>query len=253
MPAKPLRPSTSFAARDGHSPGSRRFPATRLSLLEGLAERDPERRRAAADLLVRVYWAPVAATLERRWQLVPQDVEDLTQEFFTEALARDWLLAYDPARARFRTFIRVCVDRFVANAIQARRRLKRGGGATHVPLDAAEFAATDAEVDERFRLEWVRSVFALALEALREQGRRENKTVPVATFEAYDVDDPPAGRPTYADLARRFGIPETTVANHLAWARRAFRGHVLDVLRSLAGSEAEYREDAQELLGIVIE
>jgi hypothetical protein len=40
------------------------------------------------------------------------------------------------------------------------------------------------------------------------------------------------------------------VTNHLAWARRAFRRHVLDVLRSLAGSDAEFREDARELLGV---
>jgi len=40
------------------------------------------------------------------------------------------------------------------------------------------------------------------------------------------------------------------VINHLAWARRRFRHHVLATLRSLAGSEAEYREDVRDLLGI---
>jgi hypothetical protein len=40
------------------------------------------------------------------------------------------------------------------------------------------------------------------------------------------------------------------VINHLAWARRRFRSHVLDVVRRLAGSDAEYREDVRDLLGI---
>ena len=55
--------------------------------------------------------------------------------------------------------------------------------------------------------------------------------------------------PRYADLASRFGVPVTQVANYLHWARNRFRGHVLETLRSLTGSEAEFREEARALLG----
>jgi hypothetical protein len=140
------------------------------------------------------------------------------------------------------------VDRFASNALQASSRLKRGGGAVIVPLDYDPGVATDDDVDERFRQEWVRSVFSLALDAFRREAAAAGKGVCVAVFEAYDVTE--EVRPSYRALADRFALPETTITNHLAWARRAFRGHVLTVLRSLAGSDAEYREDAQELLGI---
>ena len=231
----------------------RDFPATRVSIISALADTDAETRRAAADLLARAYWGPIAARLRTRWHLEPADAEDLTQEFFADALAKDWLVRYDPSRARFRTFLRTCLDRFAANALQASRRLKRGGSVVMVALDDVDAvqAADDADADALFRQEWVRSVFSLALDALRADAAASGKSTHVQLFEAYDVLDVPDGaRPSYRALGAQFGLTETAVTNHLAWARRAFRKHVLDVLRALAGNDAEYREDAQELLGV---
>ena len=230
---------------------ARDFPITRVSVIEALASGDPEARRAAADLVARAYWLPIAATLRTRWRLEPADAEDLTQEFLAEALFKEWLARYDPAKARFRTFLRMCLDRFAANALESSRRLKRGGGATIVSLDDdLAPGESDVDADDRFRQEWVRSVFSLALTALREEALNVGKEVHAAIFEAYDVADADGERPSYRDLAERFSLPETTVTNHLAWARRSFRRQVLSVLRSLAGSDAEYRQDVQELLGI---
>jgi DNA-directed RNA polymerase specialized sigma24 family protein len=229
----------------------RDFPATRISVIEALASHHPEERRAAADLLARAYWMPILARLRTRWQLELVDAEDLTQEFLAEAFVKEWLVRYDPAKARFRTFLRVCVDRFAIKAAQASSRQKRGGAAELLPLDDnAAYAAADAEADDHFRQEWVRSVFTLALDALRREATEAGKSLHFALFEEYDVADASPDRPTYRDLAEKHGVPETTVTNYLAWTRRAFRVHVLDVLRSLAGSEAEYRADVRELLGV---
>jgi RNA polymerase sigma factor (sigma-70 family) len=224
------------------------FPATRSSIIEALSATDPNRRRAAQDLLARAYWAPIATTLRTRWQMDDADAADLTQEFLAEALLKQWLSRYDPAKARFRTFLRVCVDRFAANAVQASQRLKRGGGAELLDLHDDIVADGNNDADERFRQEWVRSVFTMALDGLRAEAKTAGKDVHVAIFQAYDVDD--AERPSYRQLAERFTLPETTITNHLAWARRTFRQHVLQSLRALAGSDAEYRDDARDLLGI---
>ena len=65
------------------------------------------------------------------------------------------------------------------------------------------------------------------------------------------LDGPDAARgPSYAELAREMGIPETQVTNHLAWARREFRRLVLEALEEATGSEEEFRAEARQLLGI---
>jgi hypothetical protein len=97
----------------------------------------------------------------------------------------------------------------------------------------------------------VRSLFGLAVEALRRRCTEAGKDVHFALFERYDLDGPDAAaRSSYADLAREMGIPETQVTNHLAWARREFRRLVLEALEEATGSEEEFRTEARQLLGI---
>jgi hypothetical protein len=106
-------------------------------------------------------------------------------------------------------------------------------------------------MEEYFRREWVRSLFGLAVEALHRRCAEAGKSVPFALFERYDLDGPDAERgPSYAELAREMGIPETQVTNHLAWARREFRRLVLEALEEATGSEEEFRAEARQLLGI---
>lgn len=209
-------------------------------------------RRAAAELLSAAYWGPVVALLELRWRLHRSDAEDLAQDFFAAAFAKDWFARYDAAKGRFRTFLRTCVDRFASDAARAKARLKRGGGADEESLDAADTDLIGApdETDARIHDEWVRGVLAVALDAFRSEAQAAGKSTQVAIFVAYDVDDPPdAERPSYRSLAQRFGISETQVTNYLNWSRREYRRHVLDALRALAGNDAEFQEDARDLLG----
>lgn len=226
------------------------FPDTHLSVVQALGGADPELRARAAELVARTYRGPLLALLRWRWHLEPADAEDLVQEFLATALHKDWLVRFDPARGRFRTFLRVAADRFAANQRQAAHRVKRGGGVATVPLDGVAVAGADgdAEAERRFRDEWIRSVFALALERLAGEAEASDRGLHLVLFRAYDLADEP--RPTYRELGVAHALGETQVINHLAWARRRFRVHVLAVLRELAGSEAEYRDDVRDLLGI---
>src|SRR6476620_5328368 len=122
------------------------FPATRPSVVRSIGSVDPDVRRDAYDALVRQYWRPVYAYIRLRWHRDPVEAQDLTQEFFTRAFEKEYLEKYDPARARFRTFVRTCLDGFLANERQAATRLKRGGGVVLEPLD---FPSADAELARR--------------------------------------------------------------------------------------------------------
>lgn len=235
------------------------FPLTRRSVVRAAASADPDTRRRAFEALVAAYWRPVYKYLRLKWRLPGEDAEDLTQAFFARALEKGFFDRFDPARARFRTYLRICLDGFAANERRSALRHKRGGGVEHVSLD---FAAAEAELgrhgaeaggdmEEYFHREWVRSLFGLAVEALRQRCAATGKAVPFALFERYDLDGADAAaRPSYADLAREMAIPETQVTNHLAWARREFRRLVLEALEEATGSEEEFRAEARALLGI---
>jgi DNA-directed RNA polymerase specialized sigma24 family protein len=234
------------------------FPLTHGSLVRDLASADAGARGLAWDALVAAYWKPVYKYLRLRWGAANEDAKDLTQAFFAQALEKAFFAAFDPARARFRTFVRVCLDRFAANERRAATRLKRGGAGGLLSLDFAgaegelgrQIADPGADPDTLFRREWLRGLFALAVDDLRARCAAEARPVHFALFERYDLDGPDRpNAPTYAQLAAAFELPLTQVTNYLAWARRQFRACLLDRLRTATGGEAEYQEEVRALFG----
>lgn len=232
------------------------FPPTRLSVVERTRSENEETRRLAIGTLIEAYWKPVYKYLRLKWRLDPDDAADLTQEFFKTTLEKDVLGRYDAQRARFRTYLRLCVDGFASNVKKAEGRLKRGGGVLTVPLDfqSAEGElkrrepSVPADVDEMFYQEWVRAFFQRAVEDLRASSEASGRTTMFEVFGRYDLADP-TERPTYAELAQELGLTSTTVTNHLAAMRRQFRRHVLDRLRDLTTTEDEFGAEAKRLLG----
>jgi RNA polymerase sigma factor (sigma-70 family) len=244
-------------ARDSNIAGTGQFPATRWSMLEAARSEDGDSRRRALDTLISAYWKPVYKYIRLRWNRDHEQSKDLTQEFFTRLLEKDFLADYDPGRARLRTFLRTCVDGLVMNQDKAAHRLKRGGDQQVLSLDyeAADGEMAQIEVparedlDDFFAREFVRSLFAMAVEKLRQECNERGKATHFRLFERYDIDE--AGKHlTYDDVARQFGIRPTDVTNYLSWARREFRRIVLDRLREMTATEEEFRREARSLLGM---
>ena len=233
------------------------FPATHLSLVRRVRSSDADTRARAQDALAAVYWAPIYAHVRLTHRQEPADAEDLTQGFFVEALRRDLFARYEPGRARFRTFVRTCVDSYVANALRAERRVKRGGDATVLPIDVADVEdrltiddASQSDPDVVFHREWARSVLVTSLGRLRERYDALGRGLHLTLFDRYDIQAARDERPTYAELAAEYGIPATQVTNWLAATRRDFRALVLETIRDLSGSDEEFRAEARALLGI---
>jgi RNA polymerase sigma factor (sigma-70 family) len=223
-----------------------RFPATRLSVLEALGSTDRETRSRALGVVAEGYWRPVCAYIAARWQVDQADAEDLTQSFFTRALLVPLLERYDASRARFRTYLRLCVDGHVRNTRAAERRVRRGGDMTAVPLTGQE-----PEPEQIFEREWVRAVLADALRAMRLQFAAKRREIVYQVFVRYDVDGADAAvRPTYAELAAEFDVPVSQITNYLAAARKALRLAVLDRLRTLTATQEELRRETAALLGV---
>jgi RNA polymerase sigma factor (sigma-70 family) len=216
------------------------FPETRRSAFVRLHEEDETVRRQSYEAIITAYWPPVHAYLTHRWHETDADADDLTQAFFAKALETGTLVAYDPGKATFRTYLRTCLDRFVINARkQAIRRQT-------TPLDF-DVPGFECSPDELFHREWVRSLFGLAIGDLRAK----HDDIRFRVFERYDLNDAEA-RPTYTDLAAEFGTTTQHITNYLASARRDFRRALLARLRDLTASEREYRSDARAVLGVEV-
>jgi DNA-directed RNA polymerase specialized sigma24 family protein len=233
------------------------FPATRLSVVERIRSGDEETRRIALAAVIEAYWKPAYKYLRVKWSLDPDAAADLAQEFFTATLEKDVIERYDPARARFRTYLRLCLDGFASNARKAEGRLKRGGGVTIVPLDfetaegelRSHEPAVNADVDELFYREWVRALLERSVADLKSHAEHSGRPIMFEVFARYDLIEDTEARPTYTEIARALNLTAATVTNHLAAMRREFRRIVLERLRELTSSDEEWEAEAARLLG----
>lgn len=237
-------------------PGGR-FPTTHRSAILGVRSQDAVERERSFATLVSAYWKPVYKFIRIRWRKSNEDAKDLTQAFFLQVLEKESLRPYDPARGRFRTFLRTCLDGFLSNQQKAAGRLKRGGDQIFLSLD---FETAEGELEPReipssedmeayFDQEWIRGLLGLALQTLETECKSQAREETFRLFERYDLEDSPSEGLTYRDLAQEFGLKVTDVTNHLAWARRQFRRILLDTLREITASEEEFRLESRLLLG----
>jgi DNA-directed RNA polymerase specialized sigma24 family protein len=233
------------------------FPVTRHSIVAAIRSQHADVRRSAFDALVTAYWKPVFKYVRLKWHASPDDAADLTQGFFLRAFEKEFFAGFDPARARFRTFLRTCLDGYMANARKAEARLKRGGAVTLVPIDFDEaerelrLQAGNAidDFDAYFHREWLRGLFAVAAVRLRDACAARRRPERFTVFEQYDLAGDAAARPTYADLARHLGLSTIDVTNELAAARREFRRFVLEALREQCATDEEFDAESRALGG----
>jgi RNA polymerase sigma factor (sigma-70 family) len=235
--------------------GAGMFPSTRRSAVMSIGSDDPVERARSFDVLVRAYWKPVYKYVRMRWKSSPDQARDLTQGLFARAFEKQYFSTYDPSRARFRTFLKTCLDRYVMEQNRAEQRIKRGGDVIRVSLDfdvaeseLGQSNSTPDDTDTYFEREWMRALLGAAVDSLHANCERDGKVVHFACFERL-VLDPAVPKPTYRDIANALNIKVTDVTNHLAWARRSFRGIVLDQLREITSSDEEFRAEARLVLG----
>jgi RNA polymerase sigma factor (sigma-70 family) len=233
-----------------------KFPVTNHSAIVDARSDDQVVRRRAFATILASYWKPVYKYVRLKWQADNEDAKDLTQGFFTNAFEKNHFASYDPRKASFQTFLRTCLDGFVANERKAGRRLKRGGDLNHYQLDfvsaedeLAVHATTTLSPEDYFHREWVRWMFTLAVEALRRRCDESGRAVHFQLFERYDLSDDEAGV-SYASLGKEFGLEPATVNNYLASVRRDFRRIVLEKLREITATDQEFRTEARSLLGV---
>jgi len=157
------------------------FPDTRWTLIFEAACTQTAEGLSALDQLCRRYWEPLNSYARCRGYS-PADADDITQAFFSRLLENKMHAKATPERGRFRTFLLMMMQSFIANDLRAATRQKRGGGAVHETIDDhADSVATTQTPETLFEQKWAQAVLATAITQLdheyRAKGRAERFAV----------------------------------------------------------------------------
>lgn len=161
--------------RNALGEGAEQFATTHWSLVLAAGRRSSPDSNEALSELCRTYWYPLYVYVRRR---VPHadEAQDLTQEFFTRLLEKNYLSAATPTRGRFRAFLLTAVQHFLANEWDKARAQKRGGGQVVISLDFRSGESrysvepADGSTPERlYERQWVLTLLDHVLARLGEE------------------------------------------------------------------------------------
>jgi len=218
---------------DGHAQprvgetGPAAFATTQWDMVLSAGQDSTPDARAALEHLCRIYWYPLYVYLRRSGHS-EEDAEDLIQSFFATLLEHDWLAIADPAKGRFRSFLLVCLKRFVSGEAEKARALKRGGQTKVVSLDDANAAeryalestegmAADVVYDRR----WALTLLEQAWDRLREECQASGKLPLFDHLRA--TQDGGTDVPPYEVLAPSLNMTEAALKSAMFRLRARFR------------------------------
>ena len=187
--------------------GAGHFQTTSWSLVIAAAQQPTESAETALAKLCQLYWYPVYAFVRRRGHS-QDDARDLTQEFFSRLLEKNYLKDADPARGRFRSFLLGAVRNFLANEWNRGQAQKRGGGVLTIALDtetaegryAAEPASHETP-ESLYERQWALALLDQVMTGLRNEYARDGSLDHFEKLAPYltGADEPP-----YADIAAQW-------------------------------------------------
>ncbi|HSI13272.1 MAG TPA: sigma-70 family RNA polymerase sigma factor [Chthoniobacter sp.] len=231
------------------------FVTTRWSVVLAARGDAATEAHTALETLCRAYWYPLYAYL-RRLGKTPHDAEDLVQEFFARLLEKEWLLAADPDKGRFRTFLLVALKRFMAKEWQRALAQKRGGAQPHVPLDTTDaeqrYAGEPAETrapDDIYERRWAMTLLDQALENLAAEYTRAGKAAEFASLKrslAADRGDIP-----YAELAAELKSNEGAVRVAVHRLRKRFRQLFRETITGTLAEGEDVDEELRHLVAVL--
>lgn len=219
-------------ARETEIGGNRgEFLPTAWTQIQQARDADTTEAKLAWDQLIGVYWKPVYFHIRRKGHSV-EDAKDLTQGFFAFLMEREALRTVDPAKGKFRSFVRACLDNFLRDDFDRRRAAERRVKIGFDGLDAVP-AATGSD----FERDWALAVMERAFAALRKQAPREARAVDAWQSGA---DDP-------VRVARELGVSEANLRVLAHRGRKMLKERILRELRATVARPGDEREELAEL------
>ncbi len=237
------------------TPGSsdgKGFAATRWTVvMTAASSEDSSNAAEALSELCKTYWYPLFAFLRRRGHAT-HEAEDLTQAFFANLLARDFLSNIDRRKGKFRSFLLASLKNFLSDERERTAAQKRGGGKTVMSLDAHDAEtryqrepAHDLTPEKLYEKQWALSVLEHVLGRLREESIACGKFALHEALQGTLTDD---RAESYADIARTLGMTEGAIKTAAHRLRRRYRELLYDDIAQTVAEPVDVEEEIRYLM-----
>jgi RNA polymerase sigma-70 factor (ECF subfamily) len=230
------------------------FATTHWSVVLTAKNGDAAQAAGALERLCQTYWPPLYAYIRREGHGVA-DAQDLTQEFFSALLQKDYLQYLQDRRGKFRSFLLTLLKHFLADQRDKAATQKRGGGKTFVSLD-------DTSVDDRyfaepsgvgpdqvFERQWAQTILEQAVKRLREEYLAQGQG---ALFDRMkDFQPGKHGTFSYVEVGAQLGMTESAVKSAVHRLRLRHREILREEIAHTVADSEEIDEEIRYLLTLV--
>jgi RNA polymerase sigma-70 factor (ECF subfamily) len=231
------------------------FATTHWSVVLATANEDSPQATAALEQLCRTYWHPLYVYVRRRGHS-PEDAQDLTQQFFALFLQKQYFRLADRARGRFRTFLLHALEHFLVNEWKRSQRLKRGGGAPCLSLDAGQSEQryarepTGTMTPERaYEKRWAMTLLERVLASLEDEYAAAG-SARVFQELAGLLWGKDAGV-SYAQIGERLGMSDGAVRGAMHRLRERYRGRLRAEVAHTVADPGEVEAELRYLIQVV--
>jgi len=218
-------------------------------------EKEGTAARQALAGLCSAYWYPLYAFVRARG-FNPQDAEDLTQEFFYRFLEKDSLAKVTPVGGKFRSFLLVCLKRFLVNEWERARAQRRGGGRLPIPLEGGEGETRYAlEPQDRltpellFEKGWAFTVLDHTMKTREREYASKGKSEVFAQMKGFLPGG--EGGASRAELAGERGVSAGSLDVAVHRLRQRFGTLLREQVARTVSSEEEVDDDIRYLISVL--
>jgi len=201
--------------------------------------------------LCATYWYPIYAFVRRQGR-DHEAAQDLTQAFFARMLEKRYIDEVGPEKGRFRTFLLVCLKRFLANEWDKSRAKKRGGGKTPLSIDFQDAEGRyslepghEMTAQRIFERQWALTVLEQTLAGVAAEFEKNGRTAVFEALKVYLVGE--AGAPAYVEVATRLGTTEGAVKVAVHRLRERYRVALRREIAATVEDESEVDREIAEL------
>jgi RNA polymerase sigma-70 factor (ECF subfamily) len=248
MPAPDSEPGRSSDRREW-------FSATHWSVVMAAGGQGSPQAAEALEKLCRTYWYPLYAYVRRRGYN-GDDAQDLTQEFFIRLLEKNYPSQADPAKGKFRSFLLLRLNHFLADERDRAATQKRGGAKVFISLDEESpegryglEPADELTPEKIFERRWAQTILDQAVARLQAEFVADGKAMIYEVLRAFQPGE--QNTLSYADAAARLGLSESAVKSMIHRMRQRHRELVREEIAHTVSTAAEVDEELRHLIAVI--